>query len=245
MALASWHLGVLPSINPGLPTPRDDPGMGVGQGSRHIYGRRNFKCLLESGRPRDGLGPLPPPPPPLGCISRGPLPVTHKLTTSSIKHLLPRHKHENILVQSSFHFYNHTSWFKGLPFKWSDRNFNMAPFAFYNDLRAHHCHACPDPHPMDVISFVSHCPTCEHLVQTYIQCWRPPIPTVVSQWWSLATHVEEGRNFIRGLVPMSLYIQLTTPPSGRSQPAHCHDLKYALTARVPLLLNALPHVGMA
>ena len=95
-----------------------------------------------------------PPPPPLGCISRGPLPVTHKLTTSSIKHLIPRHKHENILVQSSFHFYNHTSWFKGLPFKWSDRNFNMAPFAFYNDLRAHHCHACPDPHPMDVISFV-------------------------------------------------------------------------------------------
>ena len=153
------------------------------------------------------------PPPPIGCISRGPLPVIHKLTTTSIKHPLPCHRHENIHVPSSFHFYNHTSWFQGLPFKWSSRNFNVAPFAFHDDLRPRHCHACPDPHPMDVICFVSHCPTCEHLVQTYIQCWRPPFTTVVSQWWSGTTHVGEGRNFIRGHVPMSLYTKLTTPAS--------------------------------
>ena len=115
----------------------------------------------------------------------------------------------------------------------------MAPFAFHDDLRPRDCHACPDPHPMDVISFVSHCPTCEHLVQTYIQCWRPPFTTLVSQWWSATTHVGERRNFVRGLVPMSLYTKLTTPPSGRRKPAHCHDLKLALKARVPLLLNAL------
>ena len=115
----------------------------------------------------------------------------------------------------------------------------MAPFAFHDDLRPRHCHACPDPHPMDVISFVSHSPTCKHLVQTYIQCWRPPFTTVVSQWWSATTHVAERRNFVRGLVPMSLYTKLTTPPSGRRKPAHCHDLKLALMARVPLLLNAL------
>ena len=192
------------------------------------------------GRPRDDLGPLPPsPPPPIGCISRGPLPVIHKLTTTSIKHLLPCHKHKNINVPSSFHLYNHTSWFQGLPFKWSSGNFNMAPFAFHDDLRPRHCHACPDPHPMDVISFVSHCPTCEHLVQTYIQSWRPPFTTVVSQWWSATTYVGERRNFVRGLVPMSLYTKLTTPPSGQRKPAHCHDLKLAPKARVPLLLNAL------
>jgi hypothetical protein len=115
----------------------------------------------------------------------------------------------------------------------------MAPFAFHDDLRPRHCHACPDPHPMDVISFVSHCPTCEHLVQSYIQCWRPPFTTVVSQWWSATTHVGERRNFVRGLVPMTLYTKLTTPPSGRRKPAHCHDLKLALKDRVPLLLSAL------
>ena len=115
----------------------------------------------------------------------------------------------------------------------------MAPFAFHDDFCPRHCHACPDQHPMDVISFVSHCPTCEHLVQTYIQCWRPPFTTVVSQWWSATTHIGERRNFVRGLVPMSLYTKLTTPPSGRRRPGHCHDLKLALKARVPLLLNAL------
>ena len=152
------------------------------------------------------------PPPPIGCISRGPLPVIHKLTTTSIKHLLPCHKHENIHAPSSFHFYNHTSWFQGLPFKWSSRNFNMAPFAFHHDLRPRHCHACPDPHSMDVISFVSHCPTCEHLVQTYIQCWRPPFTTVVSQWWSAATHVRERRNFVRGACPHVPVHQTHNPP---------------------------------
>ena len=165
--------------------------------------------------------------------------MIHKLTTTSIKHLLPRHKHENIHAPTSFHFYNHTSWFKGLPFKWSSGNFNMAPFAFHDNLRPRHCHACPDPHPMDVICFVSHCPTCEHLVQTYIQCCRPLFTTVVSQWWSATTHVGERRNFVRVLVPMSLYTKLTTPPSDRRKPAHCHDLKLALMARVPMLLNAL------
>ena len=177
--------------------------------------------------------------PPIGCISRGPFPVIHKLTTSSIKHLLPRQKHENIHVPYSFHFYNPTSWFKGVPFKWSSGNFNMARFAFHDDLRLRHCHAYPDPHSMDGVSFVSHCPTCEHLVQTYIQCWRTPFATVVSQWWSATTHVGERRNFVRGLIPMSLYTKLTTPPSGRRKPAHCHDLKVALMARVPLLLDAL------
>ena len=239
IALTSWHLGILSSIHPGLPTPRDDPGLGVDQGSRRVQGKRNFGCLLEVGHTRDGLGPLPPSLPPIGCISRGPLPVIHKLTTTSIKHLLLRHKHENINVQSSFHFYNDTSWFKGLPFKWSSGNFNMAPFAFHDDLRPRHCHACPDPHPTDVVSFVSHCPTCQHLVQTYVQSCRPPFTTVVSQWWSASTHVGERRNFVRGLVPMSLYTKLTTPPSGRKKQAYCHDLKLALTARVPSFLNAL------
>ena len=41
--------------------------------------------------------------------------------TFSIKHLPPRHKQENLHVLSSFDFYNHTSWFQGLPLKWGLR----------------------------------------------------------------------------------------------------------------------------
>ena len=102
--------------------------------------------------------------------------------------------------------------FQGLPFKWSSGKFNNAPFAFHDDLRPRYCHACPDAHPMDVNFFVSHCPTCEHLVQTYVQCWRFPFTTVESQWWSATLHVGERRNVVRALVPMSLHTKLTTPP---------------------------------
>ena len=67
----------------------------------------------------------------------------------------------------------------------------------------------------------------------------PPLHHGGVPMWSATTHVGERRNFVRGLVPVSLYTKLTTPPSGRRKPAHCHDLKLALKARVPLLLNAL------
>ena len=44
------------------------------------------------------------PPPPARVYIQRPPRVTQKLTTASIKHLLPGHKHENIQVQSSFRF---------------------------------------------------------------------------------------------------------------------------------------------
>ena len=97
----------------------------------------------------------------------------------------------------------------------------------------------PRPAPNGCYLFRLTLPNVRTPVQTYIQCWRPPFDTVVSQWWSATTHVGERRNFVRGLVPMSLYTKLTTPPSGQRKPAHCHYLKLALKARVPLLLNAL------
>ena len=42
-----------------------------------------------------------------------------------------------------------------------------------------------------------------------------------------------------GLSPCPCTPNSQPPPSGRRKPAHCHDLKLALKARVPLLLNAL------
>ena len=191
--------------------------------------------LLKVGRPRDDLGPLPPSPPPDRVHIQRPPPRD----TQTDYHLnqapppLPQKRKHPRTVQLSFlqpHFMVPRPSFQMVL-----RKFQHGAVCFPGRL-------APSPLPrlpMDVISFVSHCPTCEHLVQTYIQCWRPPFTTVVSQWWSATTHVGERRNFVRGLVPMSLYTKLTTPPSGRRRPAHCHDLKLALKARVPLLLNAL------
>ena len=62
--------------------------------------------------------------------------------------------------------------------------------------------------------------------------YMPPAPAL-----DLTTSLRG--DFVRGLIPMSLHAQLTTPPTSRSKPAHCHNLKLALTARTPLHLGAL------
>ena len=56
---------------------------GMIQGSGWIKGHAGFvrNEISDAYSKYDGLGPLPPSPPPIGCISRGPLSVIHKLTT--------------------------------------------------------------------------------------------------------------------------------------------------------------------
>ena len=66
------------------------------------------------------------PPPPIGIVSNGVLPVCHRLTTSISRSLIPRHYHQNIHVASSLYYYNQSSWFSGLPFKWSSGNMNFS-----------------------------------------------------------------------------------------------------------------------
>ena len=39
VTLAGRHVGILSSVHPGLPTPRDDPGLGVDQGARRVCGK--------------------------------------------------------------------------------------------------------------------------------------------------------------------------------------------------------------
>ena len=119
------------------------------------------------------------------------------------------------------------------------RKLSYVTLCLTHRLKTPQRHACPNLHLMDVISLVSHCPSCKPVVQTYIQCWRPPFTMIVSPWWSATMHVREGLNFVRGLFPLSLHAQLTTPPSGRSKQANCHNLKVAMTDRTALLLGAL------
>ena len=96
------------------------------------------------------------PPPPIGIVSNGVLPVCHRLTTSISCSLIPRHCHHNIHVTSSFYYYNQSSWYSGLPFKWSSGNMNFSTYAYHNDLSQRARHKCSHPHSLDVISFVSY-----------------------------------------------------------------------------------------
>ena len=179
------------------------------------------------------------PPPPLGTVSFGSLPVYHRLTTSVSRALIPCHHHYNIHVPSSFFFYNHSSWFSGLPFKWSSRNMNFLTYAFHNDLTPRICHKCSQSHPLDVASFLSHCPSADQIVQSFIHAWPPPFNQVASIWWAQCSHPGDKQNFVKFLVPSTLYEAMTTPTTGETKPQRVLPFKNALPQRQRQLKDAL------
>ena len=179
------------------------------------------------------------PPPPLGTVSSGSLPICHRLTTSVSRALIPRHHHHNIHVPSSFFFYNHSSWFSGLRFKWSSGNMNFFTYAFHNDLTPRICHKCSQPHPLDVASFLSHCPSADHIVQSFIHAWPPPFNQVASIWWAQCSHPGEKRNFVKLLVPSTLYQAMITPTTGETKCKRVLPFKNALLQRQRQLRDAL------
>ena len=179
------------------------------------------------------------PPPPLGTGSFGSLPACHRLTTSISRALIPRHHHYNIHVPSSFYFYNHSSWFSGLPFKWSSGNMNFLTYAFHNDLTPRICHKCSQSHPLDVASFLSHCPSADHIVQSFIHAWPPPLNQVASIWWAQCSHPGDKQNFGKFLVPSNLYDAMTTPTTGETKPQRVLAFRNALPQRQQQLKDAL------
>ena len=169
------------------------------------------------------------PPPPLGTVSIGSLPVCHRLTTSVSRAVIPCHHHYNIHVPSSFFFYNHSSSFSGLPFKWSSGNMNSLTYAFHNDLTPQICHKCSQPHPLDAASFLSHCSSADHIVQSFIHAWPPPFNQVASIWWAHCSHPGDKGNFAKFLVPSTLYKAMVTPTNGETKPQRQQQLKDALS----------------
>ena len=179
------------------------------------------------------------PPPPLGTVSFGSLPVCHRLTTSVSRALIPRDHHYNIQVPSSFFFYNQSSWFSGLPFKWSSGNMNFLTYAFHNDLTPQICHKCSQSHPLDVASFLSHCPSADHIVQSFIHVLPPPFNRVASMWWAQCSLTGDKGNFVKFLVPSTLYDGMTTPVTGETKPQRVLAFKNALPQRQQQLKEAL------
>ena len=179
------------------------------------------------------------PPPPLGTVSFGSLPVCHHLTTSVSRALIPRHHHYNIHVPPSIFFYNHSSWFSGLPFKWSSGNMNFLTYAFHNDLTPQICNKCSQSHRLDVASFLSHCPSADHIVRSFMHAWPPPFNQVASIWWAQCSHPGDKQNFVKLLVPSTLYVAMTTPTTGETKPLRVFAFQNALPQRQQQLKDAL------
>ena len=95
--------------------------------------------------------------PPLKTFSARGLPLLQKVRCSNFRHLLPRHSHNNIAVTPSFNFYDSSSWFAGVPFKFASSTYNMlgyhwkqqpAWFLLPVELK------CPPPRPHLVPGFL-------------------------------------------------------------------------------------------
>ena len=131
-------------------------------------------------------------------------------------------------MTSSFNYYNHLSWFSGLPIKWSSGNMNSPIYAYHDGLTPRACHKCSHLHPLDVISFVSHCPCADHIISSFIYAWPAPFNRIASVWGSYCTHLGDKRNFAKMLVPPSLYEAMTTLAHGESKPQRVLPFKNAL-----------------
>ena len=90
-------------------------------------------------------------------------------------------------------------------------------YAFHNDLTPRICHKCSQSHPLDVASFLSHCPSADHIVQSFIHAWHPPYNQVASIWWAQCSHPGDKQNFVKFLVPSILYDAMTTPTTGKTE----------------------------
>ena len=148
------------------------------------------------------------PPPQKGSITWQGMPVLGKLTQKSYSHLLPKHMHTDIKLPESYDWFQSTSWFWSLPFKWSAGIFCTKGYNPHFRMEKHPCPACTHPHPMDPISVTALCTKAAHLQHEFIHAWPAPFQALVSEWWHTAPSARHKRNFIRTLLPIPLYNHL-------------------------------------
>ena len=116
---------------------------------------------------------------------------------------------------------------------------NFLTYAFHNDLTPRICHKCSQPHPLDAASLLSHCPSADHIVQSLIHAWPPPFNQVASIWWAQCSHPGDKRNFVKFLVPSTLYEAMVTPTTGETKPKRVLAFKNALPQRQRQLKDTL------
>ena len=204
----------------------------MGKGTRGVLRQRSVRSLRKLGGLLSRFQQITTHPPPLSIFSHHGFPVFHKLKISEFCHLLPRHKHNNIAVSPSYDYYASSSWFSGLPFKFSSGNLCVSGYKFPHNLHDYQCVRCSQLHHHYALLCVALCPTLEHLAQAIVAATPPPLTLITQQWWHVANK-DERRHFIRTLVPETLCRAVSLPQQGMIKPAHMLLLKQALINRRP------------
>ena len=55
---------------------------------------------------------------------------------------------------------------------------NFATCAYHDNLASRTCHKRSNPHPLDMILFVTHCQCADHVIQSFIISWPVPLNQV-------------------------------------------------------------------
>ena len=172
------------------------------------------------------------PPLPLGSVGVHHLPVLHKSKAQQFRHLLPQHSHNNIAVGPSFTLYNKASWFSSLFSKLASRCYNVPGYQWSNMLHNYHCSGCRQHHPFDPLSCLAFCKALDQHVQAYVSYWGPLFSPIVLHWWLPGPSKADRRNFMRTLVPKSLWSCLSQPIPGSTRAEHKAMIGLALEERV-------------
>ena len=133
------------------------------------------------------------------------------------RHLLPQHSHNNIAVPPSFSLYNKASWFSSLFFKLASGCYNVHGYQWSNMLHDYHCSRCGQHHFFDPLSCLAFCNALDQHVKAYISPWGPLLSPIVLHWWLSGPSKADRRNFMRTLVPKSLWSRLSKPIPGSTR----------------------------
>ena len=167
-------------------------------------------------------------PPPPGTVAVHHLPVLHKFKARQFRHLLPQHSHNNIAVGPSFSLYNKACWFSSLFFKLASGCYNVHGYQWSNMLHDYYCSRCGQHHPHDPLSCLVFCKASDQHVQAYISSWGPLFSPIVLHWWLSGPSKADCRNFMRTLVPKSLWSCLSQPIPDSTRAEHRAMLGLAL-----------------
>jgi hypothetical protein len=112
-------------------------------------------------------------------------------------------------------------------------------YQWSNMLHDYHCSRCGQHHPFDPVSCLAFCKALDQHVQAYVSSWGTLFSPIVLHWWLSGPSKADRRNFMRTLVPKSLWSCLSKPIPGSTRAEHRAMLGLALEERVKHLDKAV------
>ena len=162
------------------------------------------------------------------------------MSNKILSSLLPQHLHNNIHLSLSNNYFLKASWFSIFPFKWTNGLFSCKGNKPHFILNGFPCPTCSE-HPLDPLSYLTFCPTTQHLRNTFINTWPNSFRKTIINWLSTASR-GDARNFFKTLFPHSLSNILHLPPPGTTYYNHNTSLHKALQSRRKPLQKALDEI---